>query len=140
MAKDSNIQNELKDISQAVANLDGKTPFAIPADYFQQFPKKLMQKIENESFIKEECALCKAKHLSKSPQLISMNSTQLFQELHRQQSSLAQEDGSLMLPRHVSVDLFLDSSIYPISSQSNQHWLPIPSQMKPWLVISLKVS
>ncbi|MFZ9239606.1 MAG: hypothetical protein ACO22R_00585 [Chitinophagaceae bacterium] len=57
MAKDSNIQNELKDISQAVANLDGKTPFAIPAGYFQQFPQKLMQNFENESFIKEEFSL-----------------------------------------------------------------------------------
>ncbi len=48
MAKDNTIQNELIEISQAVANLQGENPFAIPTDYFKTFPQKIMEKIENE--------------------------------------------------------------------------------------------
>ena len=54
MAISKNIQKELNDISQTVANLDGSTPFVLPPDYFSQFPKKLIQIIENEESKKAE--------------------------------------------------------------------------------------
>jgi len=54
MAISRNIQKELNDISQTVANLDGSTPFVLPPDYFSQFPEKLIQIIENEESKKAE--------------------------------------------------------------------------------------
>lgn len=54
MAISRNIQKELNDISQTVANLDGSTPFVLPPDYFSQFPQKLIQIIENEESKKAE--------------------------------------------------------------------------------------
>lgn len=54
MAISRNIQTELNEISQTVANLDGSTPFVLPPDYFTQFPQKLMQIIENEESKKPE--------------------------------------------------------------------------------------
>lgn len=54
MAISKNIQKELNDISQTVANLDGSTPFVLPPDYFSQFPNKLIQIIENEESKKAE--------------------------------------------------------------------------------------
>ena len=54
MATSRNIQKELNDISQTVANLDGSTPFVLPPDYFSQFPEKLIQIIENEESKKAE--------------------------------------------------------------------------------------
>lgn len=54
MAISRNIQYELKEISQTVANLDGSTPFLLPPDYFTHFPQKMMQIIENEELEKAE--------------------------------------------------------------------------------------
>lgn len=71
MAKDKSIQNELIELSQAVANLNGKTPFIQPENYFEQFPEKMLQKIESEILIKNEPKL--------SPLLESLRDKNPFQ-------------------------------------------------------------
>ncbi|MFN6373827.1 MAG: hypothetical protein ACK4YD_01545 [Chitinophagia bacterium] len=45
MLKKNHIQEEIQLISPAVANLSNTTPFAVPEDYFEQFPVKILQKI-----------------------------------------------------------------------------------------------
>lgn len=49
-----NIQHELNEISQTVANLDGSTPFLLPPDYFTHFPQKMMQIIESQELENQE--------------------------------------------------------------------------------------
>ncbi len=71
MAKGRDIQNELNDISQTVANLNGKSPFAIPTNYFDRFPQIIMQKIENEELAKTEPLL--------SPMLASLKEQSPFE-------------------------------------------------------------
>jgi hypothetical protein len=57
MAKDSTIKTELKELSATVANLSGDTPFSLPSSYFEGFPQKIMERIENEALISNEHVL-----------------------------------------------------------------------------------
>jgi hypothetical protein len=57
MAKDPTIKSELKELSATVANLSGDTPFSLPSSYFEGFPQKIMEKIENETVTSNEVTL-----------------------------------------------------------------------------------
>ena len=57
MAKDPSIKSELKELSATVANLSGDTPFSLPSSYFEGFPQKIMERIENERLTSKEVIL-----------------------------------------------------------------------------------
>lgn len=54
MKENPTIKEELLTLSPAVANLPQSSPFEVPQGYFLDFPKKIMQKIENQLIEKEE--------------------------------------------------------------------------------------
>ena len=60
MAKDLNTENELINLSKTVANLSKENPFSLPSSYFEAFPLKLLQKIENEVLTPEDSAISTA--------------------------------------------------------------------------------
>jgi hypothetical protein len=47
MLKTNNIQEELKLISPAVANLPNNTPFAVPETYFENLSFRILKKVMN---------------------------------------------------------------------------------------------
>lgn len=69
MAKDLTIKSELKELSATVANLSGDTPFSLPSSYFEGFPQRIMERIENETLTSKEVVLSPALEglKSKSP-------------------------------------------------------------------------
>lgn len=71
MAKDFTIENELSNLSKAVANLPKENPFSLPSTYFEMFSQKLIQQIQNKELISSEPAL--------SEQLKSLRSTNPFE-------------------------------------------------------------
>jgi hypothetical protein len=81
MAKDFTIENELSNLSKAVANLPKENPFSLPSTYFDTFPQKLIQRIENKELIPSEPAL--------SEQLADLKNKNPFEvpELYFQQLS-----------------------------------------------------
>lgn len=71
MAKDTTIKSELKELSATVANLSGDTPFSLPSNYFEGFPQKVMERIENEKLTSKEPKL--------SPKLEGLKSKNPFE-------------------------------------------------------------
>lgn len=57
MAKDPTIKSELKELSATVANLSGDKALSLPSSYFEGFPQKIMERIENETLTSNEAIL-----------------------------------------------------------------------------------
>lgn len=54
MVKDPTIKSELKELNASIAALSKDLPFALPSDYFEVFPQKIIEKIEYEALISKE--------------------------------------------------------------------------------------
>ena len=65
MAKDTNILIELQEISASVANLNGTTPYSLPSSYFENFPQKILERIEKEILTTEDPVLSASLHSMK---------------------------------------------------------------------------